>query len=79
MKIEVPNISITQEILDKLPNMNASVSKSTCTVNLCAEHDMKLAILAQRLRYEHGLKKRNGINKNTLLYLILDNALKAGQ
>jgi hypothetical protein len=73
--IDAAGISITQDVLDNLPNIAASI-KPSCTISLCPEHDMKLSILAQRLRYEHRLKKRNGISKATLLYLILDNALK---
>jgi hypothetical protein len=40
---------------------------------------MQLSILAQQLRYKHGLKKRNGISKTTLLYLILENVLKKSE
>jgi hypothetical protein len=76
IKIEVAGISIAQETLDNLASVAASINKSNCTISLCPEHDMLLSVLAQRLRYEHGLKKRNGISKATLLYLILDNALK---
>jgi hypothetical protein len=76
VKIDIAGISITQETLDGLAAVAADITKSTCTINLYPEHDVLLSALAQQLRYELGLRKRNGISKITLLYLILDSALK---
>jgi hypothetical protein len=77
--IETVGISITKETQENLGQVVAEINTGMCHVRIHPEHDMQLSIMAKKLRYKHGLRGRGGISKMALIYLILENALKAEQ
>ncbi|MDR1226545.1 MAG: hypothetical protein LBK47_06565 [Prevotellaceae bacterium] len=72
--IRVGNLSITPEMLDEIAKKMPE--NQVCSVRIDPLLDLKLAILAKKLRYEHKVGIKSGISKTTLVHWILENTLK---
>ena len=72
------NIGTLTVSLDTLNNIVEAIKSNThiCQVRIFPEHDVKLSILAKKKRYEYNLSAKSGLNKTSLVYLILENVLK---
>jgi hypothetical protein len=74
--IMVGGIAITSDTLNEIAQKTLEINATMCNVRIHPRQDFKLNMLAQKLRYEHNLNAKSGINKTTLIYLILEKALK---
>ncbi|GHT73877.1 hypothetical protein FACS189456_4800 [Bacteroidia bacterium] len=74
-KIDFAGVTLNKADLEQLNKITADINDATNSIKLYPEHDIKLSILSKQLRHQYKLPVKNGINKTTLVYLILRNAL----